>query len=473
MIFNSYLFIIVFCPIFFIIYYLLINRCTNICHLYFFIIVASFLFYSKGNPGTLLFLACSISINYMFHELLVWKRSKLLLALAIAINICALCGYKYLGMGASIINLVLGTDIPVLDVEAPLGISFITFQQIAFLVYSYENSEKVLLTKYMVLISFFPHVAQGPILDPKDFLEKNLTDKIKRVSWENIASGVFLFIIGLSKKTLLADTYGTIVDTAYLNLDVLNMGSALFVSLAYSLQIYFDFSGYCDMAMGIGRMMNIELPINFNSPYKSDSIDEFWDRWHITLTRFLTRYLYFPLGGSRKGLPRTIINILVVFLVSGLWHGASITFLIWGAIHGTMMAISRLFKERLTQIPKVISCAFTFLSVNFAWVFFRAGSLTTLKKMTKAFMTKGISFVSEISESFVKVGVFEFTNNNFSFLPWLFLLLGLIIVFGCKNSVELVSECKWRLSSAMIAIVLLFLCIFSFTGVQTYIYLSF
>ena len=187
--------------------------------------------------------------------------------------------------------------------------------------------------------------------------------------------------MGLGKKVLIADTFAQAVDWGYASIDKLNSTSALFVTVAYTIQIYFDFSGYSDMAVGISRILQLDLPINFNSPYKAKTILEFWDRWHITLTRFFTRYLYIPLGGNRKGKSRAYINTLIVFLCSGLWHGASLTYVLWGAIHGCFMVFTKYFIKTFEKIPNFINQCITLIFVNFTWILFRSGSFGDFKQM--------------------------------------------------------------------------------------------
>ncbi len=282
-----------------------------------------------------------------------------------------------------------------------------------------------------------------------------------------------MFVIGLSKKVFLANTYGALVDAAYGNLGAVNTGTALMVSLAYTLQIYFDFSGYSDMAVGIGKMLNIDIPLNFNSPYKATSVGDFWNRWHITLTHFFTRYLYIPLGGSRKGKARTMLNIMIIFIVSGLWHGANVTYVLWGLCHGLMMVIERQFSDALSRIPRLVSRILVFVFINFTMVIFRAGSVSSLKGMTKGFLNAGMSIIPEVQAAFTRMGVFEFGYSGYQWPIWAFVVIGLIIVFFAANSTEMIKKCRWRVPGAVVAAALFLLCIFSFTDKASYVYLMF
>ncbi len=472
MVFNSYLFIIIFLPVFLTFFYLTSYFCGK-KGLYIVITAASLAFCAINGFSNAVFILGEIVVNYAFYVILRRKKTRHLLATFIALNVLFLGIFKYTDMAISLVNVVLKTNYNVLNIQAPLGISFITFQQIAFLVYVYKYPEfKTDALSYSAFISFFPHVLSGPILYAEEYYSQ-VKEKIGRVNWDNISAGLLLFSIGMAKKVLLADVYGKMVDAGYGAIDTLNFGSVLFVSVAYTLQIYFDFSGYCDMAMGIGKMININLPINFNSPYKAVTIDDFWDRWHMTLTRFLTRHIYIPLGGNRKGVVRTYINILMVFLISGLWHGASLTFVLWGFVHGLVMIISRLFKKSIYKIPKVITQVFTFAFVNFAWVIFRAGSFSAMKQIFMAFLKPGIYLSDIVTTSFDKIGFIDIVFGNKAIEAVVFVLIGLCIVFGAKNSLELVERCKWHRFSAICATLLLIVCMLSFTGTATYIYLRF
>ncbi|MCM1134577.1 MAG: MBOAT family protein [Clostridium sp.] len=227
----------------------------------------------------------------------------------------------------------------------PLGISFFTFTQIAYLMECYRgNLKEVKPLFYGLYVSFFPKIMQGPIALPGELFPQ-LEKVRKRFDWERSYRNLYLFVLGLSKKVLLADTLGKAVDFGYGNLAALNSGDGLIVMLSYTLQLYFDFSGYCDMAMGIAGIMGYDLPLNFDSPYKASNILEFWKRWHMTLTGFFTRYLYIPLGGNRKGRARTYVNCLIVFFLSGIWHGAGWQFVVWGLLHGAAFAVTRAWKD--------------------------------------------------------------------------------------------------------------------------------
>lgn len=331
MVFNSYEFILFFLPLVVMLYFIFGKLCRHSMPILV-LSIASFIFYFISEKIVGLFLVGSILVNYFFYCILRRKKfSKAVVSFAVLINLAFLLYFKYYNFTITSINYFLHSELHIKEIIVPLGISFITFQQIAFLIDTYQDKTlKYKFTEYVLFIHFFPHVSSGPIITHEQFfphLEENSTFKI---NWDNIAAGLYMFIMGLGKKVLIADVLGKAVDWGYSNLSQLNSVSAVFIMFSYTFQIYFDFSGYSDMAMGLGKIFNIELPVNFNSPYKAASIREFWDRWHMTLTNFFTRYLYIPLGGSRKGIYRTMLNTMIVFICSGIWHGASWTFILWG-----------------------------------------------------------------------------------------------------------------------------------------------
>lgn len=258
----------------------------------------------------------------------------------------------------------------------------------------------------------------------------------KTVNWDSVSDGIYIFAIGLAKKVLLADTLGKAVDVGYTDITVLNGISTWYIMIGYTLQIYFDFSGYSDMAVGVGRMFNIELPINFESPYKAQNILEFWDRWHITLTRFFTKYLYIPLGGNRKGYYRTLLNTMIVFVISGLWHGANYTFVIWGFLHGAFMVLTKILIKPVKKMPNSISTAGTFLLVNFLWVFFRAPSLRTALDVFRKLISPGCTLTSSICAEYTHIFGVDIPETYSKVMAWIFMGMCLFVVFVPQNVYE-------------------------------------
>ncbi|MGL5355409.1 MAG: MBOAT family O-acyltransferase, partial [Cetobacterium sp.] len=237
---------------------------------------------------------------------------------------------------------------------------------------------------YCLFVTFFPQLIAGPIVLPEEMLPQFENHENKKINYENMNRGLYLFSVGLAKKVLIADSISPFADAGFDKMANLTFIEGWLTSISYTMQLYFDFSGYCDMAMGIALMFNIILPLNFNSPYKSTSIQEFWKRWHMTLGRFLTNYLYIPLGGNRKGELKTLRNLLIVFLASGIWHGAGWNFIIWGALHGLAILIHRVWKSNGYKMPALLGWAITMFSVNIFWVFFRAKDLAEASKVLGA-----------------------------------------------------------------------------------------
>lgn len=306
-------------------------------------------------------------------------------------------------------------------------------------------------------------------------------DKRKFIA-ENFSKGMYIFALGLFKKVVIADTFGKAVSFGFGNIDTLSSMEALIVSLSYTFQLYFDFSGYCDMACGIGNMMNIELPQNFNSPYKAESITEFWDRWHMSLTRFLRTYIYIPLGGNRKGTVRTYFNIMAVYLVSGIWHGANWTFILWGVLHGIFNCLNRIFKKFWDKVGEVTQWAVTFMLVNVLWVIFRADNIASAKLFIKTmFSMSNFTVRAEIYNCFnlTEILFFESHNPILNYLPskitgfhlWLFIAGAFLIVLNCKNSKEM--EFKPTVINSLLTVVFVLWSVISLSGISTFLYFDF
>jgi alginate O-acetyltransferase complex protein AlgI len=310
----------------------------------------------------------------------------------------------------------------------PLGISFYSFQQIAFLVDTYRNEIKnTNFLSYSLFVTFFPRLLMGPITRYNEFIPQFQLADQKSVDYRNMSLGLCLFFVGLCKRVVIADTFAVHADLGYASTLSLSLVEAWITSLSYTFQIYFDFSGYTDMAIGTAYFFNIKLPFNFNSPYLSVNIRDFWRRWHITLSRFLRDYIYIPLGGSRKGEFSTYINIIITFLIGGLWHGASWTFVVWGGIHGISACIQRFWKKYNIRMPRLLAIFITFNVVNIAWVFFRAKSLgdamNVIRAMTGANALYGFSVFQGHN-----LGGLETTIQLFV-IP-----ISLLIIFIFKNS---------------------------------------
>ncbi|HXU93897.1 MAG TPA: MBOAT family protein [Gallionella sp.] len=397
MLFNSYAFIFAYLPVVLIGFFWL----ARLSHAFAagWLALASLLFYGYWNPAYIGLLLGSIVCNYAFG---LWiakagvrreeVRKKRLLVVAIASNLALLAYYKYANFFVGSINDVAGTSWSLGEIMLPLGISFFTFTQIAFLVDTYRGEVKEYnFVHYTLFVTYFPHLIAGPVLHHKEMMPQFAHASTYRFSYENMAVGGTIFIIGLFKKVVVADGIAFYVPTVF---DAPASGIQLtFVeawggALCYGLQLYFDFSGYSDMAIGLSRMFGVVLPLNFHSPYKSVNIIEFWRRWHMTLSRFLRDYLYIPLGGNRKSKFHRYVNLMTTMLLGGLWHGAGWTFVIWGGLHGLFLMVNhgwQSLRKMLGQNPKAplswpmhrLAVLITFLSVTVAWVFFRASDLPT------------------------------------------------------------------------------------------------
>lgn len=484
MLFNSYIFILFFLPVCLLGYYGL-NHFKKHNLAQFFLTVMSLWFYAYFHIAYLLIIISSILLNYGVY--LILKKTakanirKIALFSGIAVNIGVLMYYKYMDFFILNINKVFHKEYALWGILLPLGISFFTFQQISFIIDTYRGEvANYNLLYYASFVTFFPQLIAGPIVTHDELLPQFLDEKRKSIDWEYMALGIYIFALGLAKKVLLADTFGNAVNWGYEHLTGLDSTNALVVMFAYTIQIYFDFSGYCDMAIGIGKMFHIDLPINFHSPYKAVTIIEFWDRWHITLTRFFTKYIYIPLGGSRRGKGRTYLNILIVFLASGFWHGASWSFIFWGMCHGVFLIITRHFKTFFEKLHPAFNWLITFGFVNVMWVFFRAGSFSEALRFFKIIaacrfraVDANILYCFDLPEItfFLKKTAIESIYPYFTIT--IFFALSMAVILGCKNAYEKMNAFKPSIFRLAASAFLMLLCICSFSGISTFLYFNF
>lgn len=401
MLFNSYIFLFVFLPVTFAGFYLIGARGRyRIATAW--LVAASLFFYGYWNPAFLGLILGSIFFNYSIGMALSLERTKWrrpLLIFGVMANLGLLAYFKYAHFLVENLNVLAGTSFTFKAIVLPLGISFFTFTQIAFLTDAYRKEVKEYdLAHYLLFVTYFPHLIAGPILHHKDMMPQFARSTIYRIDWNNVAAGLTIIAIGLFKKVILADGIapyaGPVFSAAVAPGQPLSLVEAWGGALAFSLQLYFDFSGYCDMAIGLSLLFNIRLPVNFHSPYKAVNIIDFWRRWHMTLSRFLRDYLYIPLGGSRKGPWRRYTNLLITMLIGGFWHGANWTFVAWGALHGLYLVVNhgwRTIREKLgqdisrsTRVGRTLSQGLTFLAVVVAWVFFRAENIQSAGLILKA-----------------------------------------------------------------------------------------
>lgn len=389
MLFNSFEFIFLFLPIVFFVYFYL-NKQKLIVLSKGWLVISSLFFYGYWKLEYLPLILISMIFNYSigstlssYNNLKISKKA--LLTFGIAGNVLLLGYYKYFDFVLQNINYLLKTEFNLMNIFLPLAISFFTFQQIAYLVDSYKSETKEYdFLNYALFVTFFPQLIAGPIVHHKEMMPQFANLRNKVLNYKNLSIGMSLFIIGLSKKVLIADNLSPIVGRGFDEYTYLNFFEGWFVALAYTFQLYFDFSGYTDMALGISKLFNINIPANFNSPYKALNIQDFWRRWHITLSRFLRDYIYIPIGGNKSGLLNSIRNIIITFLIGGIWHGAAWTFIVWGAMHGIGLAIFRLWHKFNISMPKVVSSSVTFIFVVTSWVIFRAQNWMDAQKILSA-----------------------------------------------------------------------------------------
>ena len=484
MLFNSYFFILVFLPLCIAGYFALSYfRKFTLAQL--FLLGMSLWFYGYNSIHYLFVIIASIVINYCIYFLIYKykgnKLAKVFLITGVVINICILLYFKYMDFFIENINTVFRTDIGFLRIALPLGISFFTFQQVGFIADAYRKEiPKYNFLNYACFVSFFPQLIAGPIVSHDELLPQFLDNEKKKLNADNLAKGIYIFVIGLAKKVLIADVFGELVSYGYLIADYLNSLSAVIVILAYTIQIYFDFSGYCDMAIGIGKMLNIDLPQNFDSPYKSLTITEFWERWHKTLTRFFTKYVYIPLGGNREGAVRTYVNIMIVFLISGFWHGASWNFVFWGCIHGIFVVVTRMFSSFFDKLHPALNWLITFSFVSVAWVFFRADTFSqAVMILSKAvawdFTGVDTAFFEKVSSPELSelLGIFSLEQRYPPILLTSYFAIALFTVLGSRNAYEKMQSFRPTVCSMMTTLFLLVWSVFSLAGISTFLYFNF
>ena len=485
MLFNSYEFIFFFLPItFFIYFYLNKKRLTEISKG--FLVFASLFFYSWWNITYLPLILVSMLVNYIVGIELSRhtekKRNyspKMLLAAGVVFNLGLLGYFKYSDFFIFNFNRVFSAEISLMYLALPLAISFYTFQQIAYLVDSYKNETKEYdFLNYAVFVTFFPQLIAGPIVHHAEMMPQFARLKNKVKNYHNIALGLFIFSIGLFKKVIIADTFAMWATKGFDVSEKLNMLEAWATSLSYTFQLYFDFSGYTDMAIGIALLFNIKLPINFFSPYKATSIQDFWRRWHITLSRFLKEYLYIPLGGNRKGEMRTYTNLFATFVLGGIWHGAGWTFVLWGILHGGGIVIHRFWQKLGFRMNTFLAWFITFNFINITWVFFRALDFDSAIKVLQGMFMGPLILPASLTNYFESVKDLGVTLGHWSKLfkdetyMGIWLLIALIIVILLPNSMQWKKKFKPNFFFMSLT-TLFFLSIFMLYRKSEFIYFNF
>ena len=489
MLFNSYEFIFVFLPISFFVYFYL-NRLRLTRASKAFLVFASLFFYSWWNISYLPLILVSILFNYTIGTVLSDETKnkkiskKTLLTIGITINVILLAYFKYMDFFIENINIVLNSNILLLHLALPLAISFFTFQQIAYLVDSYRGETKEYdFLNYIVFVTFFPQLIAGPIVHHKEMMPQFDRLKNNLINYKNIALGIFIFTIGLFKKVVIADTFAIWASSGFDNAHDLTLIASWISSLAYTIQLYFDFSGYTDMAIGVGLLFNIKLPTNFDSPYKAVSIQDFWRRWHITLSRFLRDYIYIPLGGNRVGEFKVYGNLMITFIIGGLWHGAGWTFVLWGFLHGLALVIYRIWHKLGFKLNSFIGWFITFNFINITWVVFRAENVSTAWIIIKSmFGLNGIFMPNALHPLFDSLGLSNIEYGSFvtilklingDLMTPLWFIVILPILFLVKNSNEMLSSFKPRKLTALFFAIIFSISVLKLSGYSEFLYFRF
>lgn len=503
MLFNSYIFIFLFLPLVLIGWYGF-NHYKKYQLANLFLAGMSLWFYGYFNAYYLAIILVSIGMNYLLSYLLtiipeaslyrkIWNRIGLLTGLIL--NLGILFYFKYYDFFIENINIVFGTNFTLKNILLPLGISFFTFQQLSFIIdRCLGRTEHYPFLNYVTFVTFFPQLIAGPIVLYDEIIPQFQDISKRHFDSVSFARGIYLFVLGLAKKVLLADTFALMANFGFAQTFSLDSISTIVVVLSYTFELYFDFSGYSDMAIGLGKIFNIELPVNFNSPYRSCSIKEFWQRWHITLSRFFITYVYIPLGGSRKGKTRMLINTFVIFLLSGLWHGAAWTYVIWGVIHGILVVWDNLgiigIKGREEKrsskfhIPAWLGWLFTFSLFNLSLFFFRSesmlGAIQLFKNLFSGSWNNKLYEVAaqlDISEIYVIRQALDMVAPNLvTYVYLIFMILLFVLAFFLifrPNAYERAVNEELTSSKCWIASILLVWCILSLSQVSTFLYFNF
>ncbi|HXI10854.1 MAG TPA: MBOAT family protein [Thermodesulfobacteriota bacterium] len=483
MLFNSYLFILLFLPVTLAVYFIL-NRQRLTTASKAWLVLCSLFFYGWWNVSYLPLILLSVIFNYAVgasFKRMRGGRRKSILVFGICLNLALLGYFKYMDFFIANLDRVSGLGVGLLHIVLPLGISFFTFTQIAFLVDSYRSeAHEYDFLNYALFVTFFPHLLAGPIIHHREMMPQFDRIRNKALDYRNISAGLFLFFIGLFKKVVLADSLSVWANAGFDYPGQHTLIEAWLTSLSYTLQLYFDFSGYTDMALGGALLFNIRLPVNFNSPYLALNIQDFWHRWHMTLSRFLRDYVYIPLGGNRVPEARVHLNLMVTFLVGGLWHGAGWTFVFWGFLHGVAMLVHRVWKRAGLSMPKAAAWFLTFNFLNLTWVFFRAkdmdGALRMLKGMAglngvalSMRLEESLGFLARYGVGFTGFG--EGLHSGLIEVPEVLACLAAALLL--KNSNEMVRGFRPGWKTLSFVIVIAFWSLLGMNTVREFLYFNF
>ena len=479
MLFNSYEFILIFLPITLIGFFKIAKYNTSKAILW--LVISSLVFYGIWFPENLIILLFSVIINFLLSYLILKNvlNKKVILISGILFNLSFLGFFKYFNFFVNSVLFLEGQNLTLENITLPLGISFFTFTQIAYLVDVYSGKvREYKIDRYFLFVTYFPHLIAGPLIHHSQMIPQFLSKRIFTFNSILFSKGLTFFIIGLSKKLLVADNLAIYADAVFnaanqnIQTDFIESWTG---SLAYTFQIYFDFSGYSDMAIGLSLMFGIKLPINFNSPYKAKNIINFWKCWHITLSNFLKHYLYFPLGGNKKGDISRFCNILITMILGGLWHGASWNFIFWGGLHGCFIITNHFWitnilnnfnftkKMKKLKIYNFFAITITFICVVIAWIFFRAENFSSALLILKGcfgfagvslpssfeiLMKENISFIEIFDKNIFYNGIFinipDLASVGGPFSAIFYLSLSIFLVWGFPNSQEILQYREYK-----------------------------
>ncbi|HEX7674241.1 MAG TPA: MBOAT family O-acyltransferase [Bdellovibrio sp.] len=471
MLFNSYIFIFAFLPITLMGYYLIRNKFYQQC----FLLLSSVVFYCYWSTTYVFLLFFTVILDFYIARAIdkakTQKARKAFLLTSLIANLSILGFFKYYNFFADSMNGLVSLvgagekALPALNLILPIGISFYTFQSMCYVidVYRRTSDAHANLLSFAGYVTLFPHQISGPLVRHNKIIPQLESESTYKFQADNFWRGCYFFIFGLAKKMLVADLIAAAVDPLVHNMQSVSNLEAILAMFGYTFQLYFDFSGYSDMAVGLGLMMNIQFPQNFNSPYKSLSITEFWQRWHISLSSWLKDYLYISLGGNREGKVKTYRNLLLTMAIGGLWHGANWTYVFWGVFHGMFLAIERYFKDRNWNIirSKYIAGFLTFMLVNIGWVFFRSPDF----KVATLWLKKSFLFTSEYTWTIYHIAL----KHKDRFL--IALGLGIIMAFFCRNTWEI--KFKPSFKNALILAFLFVICLTYMGEESPFLYFQF
>ena len=471
MLFNSFQYFLIFLPASVALYYLTLYFLGQLPSKVI-LITASLFFYGFWNYTYLPLLITSIIVNYAIGIILLKNQTKnsnniLYFIFGIAFNLCLLAYFKYTAFILENINSLANSNIKIPEITLPLAISFFTFQQIIYLVDTYKGATKERnFINYSLFVSFFPQLIAGPIVHHKQIIPQFISKINARVCMDSIKSGIGIFILGLFKKIVIADSFGNWAEIGFQNAYTLNILEAWMAAISFSLQIYFDFSGYVDMAVGSALLLNIRLPINFDSPYSALNVREFWRKWHITLGNFFRENVYIPLGGNKKGTLIECRNLLFTFGLVGLWHGASWTFVVWGTVHGIAVVFNLLWRQLNWEVHKFVAWFLTFLFVCMSWVFFKSSNLSIAVEM----------ILNMVNFSELRVMTWEVFTKNEKLVFSLIVIPSIILSVIGKNTNHFMDSFDFDLKNiTMLFLVVISLILFSIGGnaPESFIYSAF